>query len=205
MLQHLILLLVPALGDEANDVFVETASLGRIRGRREGGVDAFRGLKYATNDRFAPAAPYVRNASASYDGRRFGAWCYQASFPEAPDPRRRYSEDCLFLNVWRPAAITREVRPVLVYVHGGGFTQGSGSDPLFDGARLAAAEDSVVVTLNYRLGPLGFLVLDGNGRGGMNGISDVVEALKWVQTNSHAFGGGKVTLFGESAGGCATV
>lgn len=117
------------------------------------------------------------------------------------------SEDCLFLNVWAPAASSDTPRPVLVWIHGGGFCQGSGSVPIYDGCSLAA-RDLVVVTINYRLGLLGFLAHPDltqespGGSGGNFGLQDQLAALRWVQTNIAAFGGdpGAVTIAGQSAG-----
>jgi carboxylesterase type B len=116
------------------------------------------------------------------------------------------SEDCLSLNVWTPrAAVERGKRkrlPVMVFIHGGAFVYGAGSLPLYDGAYLAASGDVVVVTLNYRLGALGFLAVPELGLTGNYGILDQREALRWVARNIRAFGGdpARVTIFGESAG-----
>lgn len=116
------------------------------------------------------------------------------------------SEDCLFLNVWMPPGATAgSSLPVMVFIHGGAFVLGAGSLPLYDGAYLAARGNVIVVTLNYRLGALGFLA--SNGVAGMTltgnqGLKDQLKALQWVHDGIAAFGGdpGKVTLFGESAG-----
>ncbi len=114
-------------------------------------------------------------------------------------------EDCLYLNVWAPVA-TNKPLPVMVWIHGGAFTSGSGSQALYDGSRLAA-KGVVVVTINYRLGSLGFmahpeLTKEGGGSSGNYGIRDQIAALGWVRDNITAFGGnpGNVTIFGESAG-----
>jgi len=116
-------------------------------------------------------------------------------------------EDCLYLNIYTPAADTA-ARPVMVWIHGGGFVIGSGSQPVYDGRPLARRGDVVVVTLNYRIGPLGFLYLEDLcpelvGATANAGIRDQVAALEWVRENIAAFGGdpGNVTIFGESAGG----
>ena len=116
-------------------------------------------------------------------------------------------EDCLYLNVWTPASDQRK-RPVLVWIHGGGFSAGTGSTPMYEGASLARRGDVVVVTINYRLGALGFLNLNEVTGGripatGNEGLLDQVKALEWVRNNIAAFGGdpGRVTIFGESAGG----
>src|SRR5690606_27074723 len=118
------------------------------------------------------------------------------------------SEDCLFLNVWTPALRDGARRPVLVYLHGGGYTTGSGSDPLYDGTRLCLRGDVVVVTLNHRLNAFGYLHLaDLLGRdyaaSGNVGQLDLVQALRWVREHAEEFGGdpGNVTVFGQSGGG----
>ena len=117
------------------------------------------------------------------------------------------NEDCLYLNVWTPGLDARK-RPVLVWIHGGGFTGGTGATPMYEGASLARRGDAVVVTINYRLGALGFLNLNEVTGGrisatGNEGLLDQVKALEWVRDNIAAFGGdpNRVTIFGESAGG----
>jgi len=193
-------------------LLVET-KCGPVRGLKEGSVNVWRGLPYAQapvgEGRFrAPQPPQpwteVREVSA------FGAVAPQLSvglesrFNVRPGAAQlpAQSEDCLFLNVWAPAAPGNY--PVMVWVHGGSFVTGSGSMPLYDGARFAAQGEVVVVTLNYRLGALGFLHLADLGPGFDNnlGLLDQVAALRWVQQNIAAFGGdpGRVTIFGESAG-----
>jgi para-nitrobenzyl esterase len=118
-----------------------------------------------------------------------------------------HSEDCLYLNVWTPAADGRR-RPVMVWIHGGAFVMGSGSTPLYRGARLAERGDLVVVTINYRMGALGFLNHPGLASAEKGvipnlGMRDQVLALEWVRDNIEGFGGDpeNVTIFGESAGG----
>jgi para-nitrobenzyl esterase len=123
-------------------------------------------------------------------------------------PATETSEDCLTLNVWTPAAGDGRRRPVLVWIHGGGFVFGSGSHTPYDGAPLAALGDLVVVTLNYRLGALGYLALpaladEEGGVCGNFGLLDQIAALEWVREHAASFGGDpdRVTVFGESAGG----
>jgi len=108
---------------------------------------------------------------------------------------------CLTVNVWTPGT-DEAARAVLVWIHGGGFSWGSGGDPVYDGARLSARHDVVVVTFNYRLGALGFLQLPGAPGSGCLGLLDQLEALRWVRENIAFFGGDphRVTLFGQSAG-----
>ncbi len=190
-------------------MLVETAS-GQLRGElvreADGGVTVHRGIPYARPPvgplRLRPPVP-AQPWAGERDATRFGATAPQPpSFMAAfGEPQ---SEDCLTLNVWAPEGVRGA--PVMVWFHGGGFTGGSGSTPWYDGRRLAA-RGVVVVTVNYRLGPLGFLHLEPFGgeawRGTANlGLADQTLALEWVHQNIEAFGGdpSQVTIFGESAG-----
>ena len=185
---------------------------GAIRGAvsaRDAGVVAFKGIPYAAPPvgelRWRPPQPVVawegvRDASGS------GPICIQNGGRDVPQ-----DEDCLFLNVWAPRE-TSAPRPVLFWIHGGGYTGGSGSTALYDGARLAA-DGAVVVTINYRLNVFGFLahpalsVESPHGASGNYGLLDMVAALEWVRDNVARFGGDpdRVTIFGESAGGGAVM
>jgi para-nitrobenzyl esterase len=176
-------------------MIVET-TVGRVRGE----AGAFRGIPYATAERFklpSPPKPWTGVRDALEPG------------PAAPQPPSRLehalgpmplaqSEDCLSLNVFTPS--TSGSRPVLVWIHGGGFSSGSGGQVWYTGTRLAREADAVVVTVNYRLGALGFLARDGVPPN--LGIADQLAALGWVRDNIAAFGGdpGEVTLGGQSAG-----
>jgi len=185
---------------------------GLVEGTREGEVCVWRGIPYAAPPvgplRFrAPREPVpwqgVRPAV------RFGPAAIQRereTMKFLNDCPSYKSEDCLYLNIWSPAADGRK-RPVMVWIHGGSFTYGSGSSPLYDGASFAAKGDVVVVTINYRLGVFGFLDLSAFGgeayaESGNCGLLDQVAALRWVRDNIEAFGGDpdNVTIFGESAG-----
>jgi para-nitrobenzyl esterase len=182
-------------------MIVETTS-GSVRGFRRDPVSTFRGIPYAEQTRFAAAKPH-HGWTGVRDALDPG--------PAAPQPPTRLaravgpmrlpgqSEDCLTLTIDTPGV--RDARPVLVWVHGGGFFTGSGAQDWYDGARLAARGNLVVVTLNYRLGALGFLRLPGVAEGNL-GLSDQVLALRWVRDNIAAFGGDpdRVTLAGQSAG-----
>jgi len=182
----------------AGDPVARTAA-GLLRGCIDTGIRVFRGIRYGRATRFLPPTPEApwRGVRAAFD---FGPASPQANPPEPA------SEDCLFLNVWTPG-LDAGKRPVMVYVHGGAYASGSGSNPLYDGRRLAARGDVVVVTLNHRLSALGYLYLkrfdprfpdSGNA-----GQLDLVLALQWVRDNIAAFGGdpGRVMLFGQSGGG----
>lgn len=186
---------------------------GRVRGADLGGVWAFSGIPYAA----APVGPLRWRGPQRHAGWRgvrdaaaFGPVAPQAAPGAGPALAGRaveQSEDCLSLNVWTPALGEGRRAPVLVWVHGGGFTSGAGSFPLYHGEALARAAGVVVVTFNYRLGALGFLghpvLVDGSDLVANFGLADQVAALRWVREHVAAFGGdpGNVTVFGESAGG----
>ncbi len=184
---------------------------GMVRGMSETETTAcaYKGIPFAAPPtgalRWRPPRPPVQ-ISGVLDAQEFGAQCSQTSpVPIGKGPSG--SEDCLFLNVWRPAK--EGVFPVMVWIHGGGFSRGSASTPMYWGDRLAAGGNLVVVTFNYRLGAFGFLAhpelseLDEHGSSGNYGFLDQVEALRWIRDNIAEFGGDpeNVTIFGESAGG----
>ncbi len=196
--------------NDGKPIEVET-SAGRIRGVTDAGIHRFLGVPYGAppvgDQRFRRARPVE-----PWDGVRpaveHGPPSIQA--PGRPGPlslaATPMSEDCLVANVWTPGLDGR--RPVMVWLHGGGFTQGDASGPLYDGTNLARRGDVVVVGLNHRLGLLGFLHLEGRLGPGYEGsdnagLLDVVLALRWIAANAERFGGdpGCVTLFGESGGG----
>jgi para-nitrobenzyl esterase len=190
---------------------VETRS-GRVEGILREGAQTFLGIPYAR-----PPLGARRFAAPEREEPWSGVRRAHAFGPSAPQQPMALplpgmdvgpmDEDCLYLNVYTPAADTGR-RPVLFWIHGGGFVIGSASQPIYDGAPLAKRGDVVVVTINYRLGPLGFLHLcdlcpDLDGATGNAGIRDQVAALEWVRDDIAAFGGDPdcVTIFGESAGG----
>src|SRR5579872_3269972 len=190
----------------------ETA-YGRVSGFSKDGVLRFNGIPFAkppvgplrwrlpeppdawagTRDcaRFGSIAPQVQNAAEGLLGGTAG----------------QKSEDCLYLNIWTPGCDLAK-RPVMVWIHGGAFVTGAGSVGTYNGKHLTLRGDVVVVTLNYRLGALGFLNISDASDGalpgtGAEGIADQVLALGWVKQNIERFGGdpNNITVFGESAGG----
>lgn len=185
-------------------------STGPVRGIVESGTYAFKGLRYAAppigENRFKPPRPPVP-CNAVYEADKLGAAAIQplAGQPDMP-PDEQHSEDCLFLNVWTPA-LRGAKRPVMVWLHGGGFTSGSGGRPTYSG-RFFAQDDIVCVTVNHRLNVFGFLQLppewdEAYHASGLAGMLDIVAALRWVKKNIAQFGGdpNNVTIFGESGGG----
>ena len=183
---------------------------GRLQGSQTDGLHTFRGIPYADppvgNLRFRapqqhPGWDGVRDATEFGPiSLQEGMDALDAIFPAPPQPQ---SEDCLYLNVWTPA-LDDASRPVMVWIHGGAFTLGSGSEALYSGEHLATRGDVVVVTINYRLGVLGFLHEPSLGETNF-GMRDMIAALQWVRDNIASFGGdpNNVTIFGESAGGAA--
>jgi para-nitrobenzyl esterase len=177
---------------------------GVVRGAMAGATWAYKGVPFAAPPvgalRFRAPAP-AACAAGELDATAYGPVC-----PQLDGDVFIGAEDCLQLDVWAPAAVAAP-RPVMVWIHGGANIQGSGADPIYDGRRLAEAGDVVVVTINYRLGQLGWLAdaaLPGDdGSVGNYGTLDQVAALRWVHDNIAGFGGdpGNVTIFGESAGG----
>ena len=174
-------------------------SAGRVRGLIDDDLQIFRGLRYGadTSERrfMPPVAPEPWRGVV--DAKSFGP----ASRQPGSEPSQ--SEDCLFLNVTAPLAKSERPRPVIVYIHGGAYSSGSGSSPLYEGSTLARRGDVVVVTVNHRLSLFGYLYLPGFPDSGNAGMLDLVLALRWVRDNISAFGGdpGCVTLLGQSGGG----
>lgn len=190
-----------------------TTKSGSVRGVMEGTVQAFRGIPFAASPigelRLVPPQPHT-GWSQIRDAARPG--------PAAPQGPSRlenvmgsrppdWSEDgCLNLNVWTPNTSSAQSKPVLLWFHGGGWTSGSGGWDWYDGARLAALGDIVVITANYRLGPLGWMYLPEVGSANL-GVQDQAAALRWVYDNIAAFGGDpdRITVGGQSAGAYAAL
>jgi para-nitrobenzyl esterase len=185
-----------------------TTPAGRLSGVDAGAVHAFLGVPYAAAARFAPP-----DGVTSWTGTRAAT----AFGPAAPQPiggpldglvpgsfRGPTDEaTCLTLNVFAPAVANPKPRAVMVWFPGGAFSIGAASQPAYDGTRLCAEQDVIVVTCNYRLGALGFLDARNIGGAANCGLRDAIAALEWVRDNIEAFGGDpdRVTVFGESAGG----
>lgn len=185
---------------------------GTLRGATAEGVASFKGIPYAA----APVGPLRWHApmpvpgwTGTRDAAGYGNDCVQARMPgDLANTTLPMSEDCLFLNVWTPRPRAGAKLAVMVYIHGGGFSTGSGSAAILDGSRLAA-RGVVVVTFNYRLGRFGFFATPaltreaGGGPTGNWALMDQLAALQWVKRNIASFGGdpANVTIFGESAGG----
>ncbi len=187
--------------------------LGILRGVKTEDAFIFRGIRYARARRFHRPEP-----AESWEGIRdaiiYGFVCPEITTPVPHDqftvPHVFYPqhEDCQYLNVWTQSLDPGARRPVMVWLHGGGYSTGSGIEHYaYDGEELSRSRNVVVVTLNHRLNVLGYLDLSGLGEeyenSGNAGMADIVEALKWVKTNIAAFGGDpdNVTVFGQSGGG----
>lgn len=207
--------LVTATPAPQNNPQVQIAQ-GRVEGRQADDIVAFKGIPFAQPPvgpmRWRPPGP-APVWDDVFEADRVGAICIQA--PANGDPGvgpTPMSEDCLTLNIWRPAGATGRL-PVMVWIHGGGYNNGSGTADLYDGSNLAR-RGVVMVTINYRLGRLGFFDHPGLAAerapgepAGNYGVMDQIAALQWVRDNIGAFGGdpGQVTIFGESAGGAAVM
>lgn len=201
----------PTYAQPQDPQYIEAkTAYGRLRGLKGDGLVTFKGIPYAGSvagaNRFKKAPP-LKPWTGVRDALTLG--------PPAIQPGQRRNEppadeDCLFLNVWTPAADGRK-RPVMFYSHGGGFTTGSGGAGYQDGGNLARTWDVVVVATNHRLGLMGYLYLgelggDEYATSGNQGLLDICDGLKWVYNNIEAFGGdpANVMIFGESGGGAKT-
>lgn len=195
---------------------VTDTEYGQVRGYIHNNIHTYKGIPYATAKRFEAAekpaswegvksttmfgavSPLINETTAIQDESEF-VFDHDWGFP---------NEDCLSLNIWSPNVSDTKKRPVLFWIHGGGFTTGSSHElPSYDGENLAKKGDVVVVTINHRLNVLGFMDLSAYGEkyqhSANNSILDIVAALEWVKNNISNFGGdpGNVTIFGQSGGG----
>ena len=191
----------------------------------------FLGIRYGVPPvgdlRFSPSSIYTYPSpnSAKYDATKYGDACYQQNALSTGIWPWKMSEDCLFLNIWTPCNIgppnnnTLQLLPVMVFIHGGGFISGAGSLSAFDSTNIVTygGKNVVVITINYRLGALGFFASEElynenmknyniSSYGGLNGIYDQIIAIKWIKKYISSFGGNPndITIFGESAGGLST-
>lgn len=175
-----------------------------VTGFRDFHTFRFNGIRFAAQpERFEFSSLY--EGTGSVDATKYGPGCLQALEDRWPV----VSEDCLFLNIWTPYLPAKtlnkgrhKLKAVMVWIYGGGFTAGTGTDPEKEGGNLASRGDVVVVTFNYRIGNLGFLPLNDGVHNGNYGISDMITALQWVNKHIEDFGGDpkRVTIWGESAG-----
>jgi len=201
-----------AVSTTQNSAPVVRTATGIVRGTAEGDVESFKGIPYAAPPvgefRWRPPQP-VTPWQGEFDASKFGANCAQGGWGAAPGTiQAGSSEDCLFLNIWKPAAAKPGAKlPVMVWIHGGAFVGGSGSGTNVEGQ--FAKRGVILITINYRLGRLGHFAFPALSEEhpeeakGSYAFMDQIAALKWVQTNIAGFGGdpGNVTIFGFSAGG----
>ncbi|MEM7017166.1 MAG: carboxylesterase/lipase family protein [Pseudomonadota bacterium] len=203
---------------------IVTTNAGRVQGLLDNGISAFKGIPYGAPPvaelRFMPPKP-VEKWNMLLDATSYGASAVQmydrfgetevsrqiATLFTTQSEMKTDNEDCLFLNIWTPAPDQKK-RPVMIWFHGGGWSYGSGSWPVYDGVNLARKGDVVVVTVNHRLNVFGYLHLaeiggDKYKNSGNAGLLDMVLSLEWVRDNIAAFGGdpNNVTIMGESGGG----
>ncbi len=187
---------------------IDTKS-GKIQGYMENGIEIFKGVPYGEPPiddlRFSP--PFAKKQwDDLWDATEYGHCSYQGytQLEDITGKLQPESEDCLNLNIWTPS-VDNKKRPVMFWIHGGAFLMGGGIDPMYDGSALAKRGDVVVVTINYRLGALGYLYIPDITAN--VGHLDQILALKWVHDNIELFGGDStnVTIFGESAGGYSVV
>lgn len=199
----------------ADPIHLDTGLISGAPGANPG-VRVYKAIPYAAppvGDRRWKAPQSPASWTGVRDAKEFSPVCVQTPYPQNSlyyAPLGPVGEDCLYLNVWTAAATAKERRPVMVWIHGGGYTRGMGSTATYNGENLAK-KGVVVVTINYRLGIFGFLAhpeltkeSDVHSSGNY-GLLDMVAALQWVQKNIAAFGGDpkRVTIFGESAGSSA--
>ncbi|MGP3782832.1 carboxylesterase/lipase family protein [Paenibacillus sp. 1A_MP2] len=183
---------------------------GTVQGELLHGASVWKGIPYAKPPvgelRFqAPVPPETWDGVR--EAKQFGPENIQPRNPQTEGISGQppvESEDSLYLNIWAPEQESKDPLPAMVWIHGGSFVSGAGSQPMYDGTQLVLRGDVIVVTINYRLGPLGFLHMAPLGEGFASnvGLLDQIAALQWVQDNIEAFGGDlrNITVFGESAG-----
>ncbi|MFH1476992.1 MAG: carboxylesterase/lipase family protein [Verrucomicrobiota bacterium] len=210
---HMPIAVVPQSGTGKSPVLAQTTH-GKVQGfEDETGVKIFLGIPYARppvgSRRFAPPEDADKWAGVR-QVIEFGPSCPQISDEFEAASLLRQDEDCLSLNIWTPG-IDGKKRPVIIYIHGGGFINGGTADPLYNGRHISRRGDLVYASINYRVGALGFLFLDDYGKEfsgtGNNAIRDQLMAIKWIKNNIANFGGDpdNMTVMGESAGSACTL
>lgn len=192
----------------------QATKIGRFLGTKDGGIDVFRGIDYAAppigNLRWKPPQAKIYSAKIIRNAQNFKPACPQQGVSMPGETPPDTSEDCLYLNIWRPSGLSKRRQgkiPVLVWIHGGGFSNGNAAMPLYHGDKLSS-QGIIVVTIAYRLGILGFLAhpdlsKESQDQGSGNyGLMDQIAALEWVHNHISDFGGDpdKVTIAGQSAG-----
>jgi len=171
-----------------------------------GSEDPSTPARYARRSRLLGGSSSSSSSSSTVvvDATEFGPYCWQGGTYGVRRPYYDQSEECLYLNIWRTSGTTRVSNlPVMVFVHGGGWSDMGSADMPFWGHRIVSSDpDVLVVSINYRLGIFGFLATDNSGSGGMNGLDDMVNALRWIRCHVGNFGGdpNRVTLFGQGVG-----
>jgi para-nitrobenzyl esterase len=204
----------------STDKVVVKTKYGKVRGTSQNGIYSFKGIPYGGPtggpNRFLPPTP-PEPWTGIKDATQYGPAIWQITKASTkkefdlwgPEGFSSFSEDCLVLNVWTKGLNDNGKRPVMVWIHGGGFTRGSANDTFwYEGASLAKTQDVVLVSVNHRLGVFGYLHLaeiagDRYASSGNAGMLDLIAALEWVRDNISKFGGdpGNVTVFGQSGGG----
>lgn len=200
----------------SSETAIAKTKSGKVAGYKENGIYIYKGIPYARAERFLPPS-----AADKWEGirssRAYGPTCPQGKRTGWQSDEHAFAfhwddgfpdENCLRVNIWTPGIGDGKKRPVMVWLHGGGYSAGSGQElPSYDGTSLAKQGDVVVITLNHRLNVLGFLDLSAYGdkyaKSGNVGLLDLVAALQWVNKNIASFGGDadNVTIFGQSGGG----
>lgn len=190
---------------DLSDLLVSTP-YGDIKGEERDYYIAFEGIPYAeppiNENRFEPAKKLTKKWNGVFDATKFGPVCMQWDHFDEDDDKTNGEEDCLYLNIYTKNPRPDNKYPVMIFIHGGGFTYGHSS---FYGPNVIMKKDVVLITFNYRVGPLGFLSTEDGVISGNMGLKDQVMALKWIKENIHLFGGdsSKITLTGNSAGGAS--
>ena len=214
-MKHLLFFLILTAGLSGLENNLAETKNGPVKGLEKSGITSFLGIPYAKPPEGElrwkpPQTPDPREKPLNAE--KFGFACPQQESTLIGNVGAKQSEDCLTLNIWTPAKTKTEKLPVMVFLHGGGFYLGSSAQPLYDGRELAK-NGVVFISLNYRLGPFGFLAhpeLSAEGEAatsGNYGLLDQIAALKWIKENISEFGGDpeNVTLFGQSAGGVSVL